>query len=289
MNALNTALTTIRRSPYQALIAVLMTSLTFFIGFVVSFSVIGADVVLKHVESLPQIIAFFELGTSNEAINDIKTTYEANSMVSEVRVVTQADALEIYRKANSDNPLMLELVTADFLPASIEMKTHNLKDLATIKNQIEKEAVVEDAVLQQDVITTIEKWTAGLRLGGVVAVSVLALVSFLSITVVIALKATNQKSTISIFRLLGATQGFVKLPFILEGVVYGVMGCLIGWVGSFITTAFALPHVQDYLGDLLPIALPLPLLASQLGVGILISICLGAIAGFMAVSRLMRT
>lgn len=289
MNSLTTALTTIRRSPYQALIAVLMTSLTFFISFLLSFVVIGAEIVLKHVESQPQIIAFFELGTEPEFIDSLSDKYSKNPKISSVQIVTQEQALDIYRKENSDDPLLIELVTADILPASIEVKTHDLEDLELIKTELDAEDSIEEVIYQQDVISTLKKWTSGIRTGGIVAASVLAIVSFLSIMIVIALKATNQKNTISIFRLLGATQGFVKLPFILEGIMYGLMGCLIGWILAFLTLVFSLPQIQAYIGDLLPLSIPLGLLAIQLGLGILTSALLGATAGFVAVSRLMRT
>ena len=289
MNSLTTALTTIRRSPYQALIAVLMTSLTFFISFLLSFVVIGAEIVLKHVESQPQIIAFFELGTEQVFIDNMKDKYNKNPQISSVQIVTQEQALDIYRKENSDDPLLIELVTADILPASIEVKTHNLEDLELIKTELDAEDSIEEVIYQQDVIVTLKKWTSGIRTGGIVVASVLAIVSFLSIMIVIALKATNQKNTISIFRLLGATQGFVKLPFIFEGVLYGFMGCLIGWILAFLTIVFSLPQIQAYIGNLFPLSIPLELLAIQLGLGILTSAILGATAGFVAVSRLMRT
>lgn len=289
MKALNTALTTIRRSPYQALIAVIMTSLTFFIAFVLTYVVFGAEIILKHVESQPQIIAFFELGTEQKTIDEIKEKFSNKPQISTVQVVTQEQALDIYRKENSDDPLLIELVTADILPASIEVKTYNLDDLEAVKTALDAEDSVEEVIYQQDVIATLKKWTAGLRAGGILVASVLAIISFLSIMIVIALKATNQKNTISIFRLLGATQGFVKLPFVLEGVLYGLMGCLIGWILAFVTIVFTLPQVQTYIGNLLPIAIPPEFLAAQLGLGMLVSVILGAIAGFSAVSRLMRT
>lgn len=289
MKALNTALTTIRRSPYQALIAVIMTSLTFFIAFVLTYVVFGAEIILKHVESQPQIIAFFELGTEQKTIDEIKEKFSNKPQISTVQVVTQEQALDIYRKENSDDPLLIELVTADILPASIEVKTYDIDDLETVKTDLDAENSIEEVIYQQDVIATLKKWTAGLRAGGILVASVLAIISFLSIMIVIALKATNQKNTISIFRLLGATQGFVKLPFVLEGVLYGLMGCLIGWILAFVTIVFTLPQVQTYIGNLLPIAIPPEFLAAQLGLGMLVSVILGAIAGFSAVSRLMRT
>lgn len=288
MNALNTALTTIRRSPYQAVIAVIMTTLTFFVGFLLSLLILGTNIALRHIESQPQIIGFFELGTTQSEIDAVKTRYEQMPEVSSATVVTQEQALDIYRKENSDDPLLLELVTADILPASIEVKAHNLADLDPIRIQLEKEPSMEEVVFQQDVINTLKNWTSGIRTGGVIAATILSIVSFLSIMVVIALKATNQKTTISIFRLLGASPGFVKLPFIVEGILYGVFGCLIGWVLSFIASAFAFPQLQQYLGDLLPTSIPIVVLLAQLGVGLIASAILGAVAGFAAVSRLMR-
>ena len=288
MKSLSSALKTIRRSPYQAMIAITMASLTFFVAFAASYIAFGAHTVLQYVESQPQVIAFFELGTSKNTLDEIVTSFTSNPDIKQVQLVTQEQALEIYRKENSNDPLLLELVTADILPASIEIQTYSLGKLEEVKNSLSEYSEIEEVIYQQEVIDSIKRWTSAIRAGGLAVTIIVSVISFFSILVVIALKTTNQKTTISIVRLLGATKTFIKLPFIIEGVLYSVLGCLIGWLLSFATLYAFLPNITAYFGDYLQTPLSAEIIFLQLAIGLGTSIILGASAGWLAVSRLLR-
>lgn len=288
MTSLNTALKTIRRSPYQALVAIAMVALTFFVGYSISFVLLAASTFLKHIESQPQIIAFFELGTSEEDIRAVQQNYVSNPQVKEVSVITQEEALALYRQEYNTDPLLLELVTSEILPASIEIKTYELAYLETVKSELEQVDSIEEVNYQADVIATLRTWMTAVRTSGIIAVTTLAIVSFLSVMVIIALKAAHQKSTISIMRLLGASKGFVKLPFVLEGSIYGLLGSGIAWLLSLITLLITLPRIEDLLASVLPTQVPVEVLVWQLLIGLAISLILGGLAGFLAVSRFIR-
>lgn len=288
MTSLNTALKTIRRSPYQALVAIAMVALTFFVGYSISFVLLAASTFLKHIESQPQIIAFFELGTSEEDIRAVQQNYVSNPQVKEVSVITQEEALALYRQEYNTDPLLLELVTSEILPASIEIKTYELAYLETVKSELEQVGSIEEVNYQADVIATLRTWMTAVRTSGIIAVTTLAIVSFLSVMVIIALKAAHQKSTISIMRLLGASKGFVKLPFVLEGSIYGLLGSGIAWLLSLITLLITLPRIEDLLASVLPTQVPVEVLIWQLFIGLAISLVLGGLAGFLAVSRFIR-
>lgn len=288
MTSLNTALKTIRRSPYQALVAIAMVALTFFVGYSISFVLLAASTFLKHIESQPQIIAFFELGTSEEDIRAVQQNYVSNPQVKEVSVITQEEALALYRQEYNTDPLLLELVTSEILPASIEIKTYELAYLEIVKSELEQVDSIEEVNYQADVIATLRTWMTAVRTSGIIAVTTLAIVSFLSVMVIIALKAAHQKSTISIMRLLGASKGFVKLPFVLEGSIYGLLGSGIAWLLSLITLLITLPRIEDLLASVLPTQVPVEVLIWQLFIGLAISLVLGGLAGFLAVSRFIR-
>lgn len=288
MTSLNTALKTIRRSPYQALVAIAMVALIFFVGYSISFVLLAASTFLKHIESQPQIIAFFELGTSEEDIRAVQQNYVNNPQVKEVSVITQEEALALYRQEYNTDPLLLELVTSEILPASIEIKTYELAYLETVKSELEQVESIEEVNYQADVIATLRTWMTAVRTSGIIAVTTLAIVSFLSVMVIIALKAAHQKSTISVMRLLGASKGFVKLPFVLEGSIYGLLGSGIAWLLSLITLLITLPRIEDLLASVLPTQVPVEVLIWQLLIGLAISLVLGGLAGFLAVSRFIR-
>lgn len=288
MNALNSALTTIRRSPYQALVSILMVSVTFFVAYVFSFFVSGADQVLSYFETQPQIIAFFELETPDSSITALSEKMESQWYVDSVKVVDQEEALRIYQEDNKNDPLLLELVTADILPASIEVAATDLDSLLLVKEELEKAPDIEDVVYQEDIVETLSSWTQSVRLIGIAAIITLATISFLIIMIVIAMKAAHKRGTIKIMRFIGATTGYIKFPFVIEGMMYGMVGSLIGFGSTMATLMYASPWISEFLGDVSVFPIPTEFLAAQVGIGTLAGMFLGGFAGLVAVQRLIK-
>ncbi|MBP9820022.1 ABC transporter permease [Candidatus Woesebacteria bacterium] len=288
MRALTTALTTMRRTPYQALVSILMVSVTFFVAYVFSLLVAGAHVVLQYFETRPQIIAFFELKTEPQTIKMVEQNMQGKPYVKEVTIVSQEQALELYKKENQDDPLLLELVTADILPASIEVSAIKITDLPQIKEDLEKATQVEDVVYQQDIVDALNRWSSSLRILGLGAVAVLGTISFLIVMVLIAIKAANQRRAIGIMRIIGATKGYVQGPFVLEGMLYGLVGSLIGWACMYTGLLYTSPWIKDFLGEIAVLPIPPEYLAGQLGIGTLTGMLLGSLAGSIAVRRYLK-
>jgi len=288
MRPLVTALTTIRRSPYQALTSILMVSVTFFVAYSFSLLLMGAHMVLKHFETQPQIIAFFDVDTPESDIAEVQDQIKQKSYVKDVIFVSKEAALKIYQESNKDQPLLLELVTADILPASIEVSANDISDLPQVKKDLETFDSVDEVDFQENIISQLGHWTRNLRTIGLAAIVILATISFLIITIIIAMKAAAQKTAITIMRLIGATSGYVKAPFIVEGMVYGLAGALIGWLGTYGALMYLSPWIRDFLGSISVLPVPPNILALQLGAGVFAGMMMGGFAGLLAVSRFIR-
>lgn len=288
MRPLVTALTTIRRSPYQALTSILMVSVTFFVAYSFSLLLLGAHTVLKHFETQPQIIAFFDVNADQADISKIEDEIKKKDYVKDVTFVSKESALKIYQESNKDQPLLLELVTADILPASIEVSANDLTSLPQIKKDLEGYPSIDEVDFQESIISELSRWTNNLRTIGLAAVIVLAIISFLIITIIIAMKASSQKAAITIMRLIGATSGYIKAPFIIEGMVYGLTGALLGWFGSYGALLYLSPWIRDFLGSITVLPVPINVLVIQLGSGVMAGLILGGFAGLLAVSRFIR-
>lgn len=288
MNSLSTALTTMRRTPYQALVSILMVSLTFFVAYVFSLVVAGGHVVLQYFEARPQIIAFFELKTPDADITALEQSMRNKPYVKDATVVTQEEALEIYQRENKDDPLLLELVTADILPASIEVSAVKIADLPQIKSDLEQATSVEDVVYQQDIVDALNRWTSSIRIIGLAAVTALGVISFMTVMVLIAIKAANQRRAISIMRIIGATKGYVQAPFVWEGMLYGIIGSVIGWAIMYTVLLYTSPWIRDFLGEIQVLPVPPLYLAIQIGAGTFLGMLLGGIAGMVAVRRYLK-
>src|SRR3989338_2504723 len=136
MKFIKSSLRNIRRSPYQALAAVLIMMLTFLTISFFTFLLSGSARVINFFESKPQVTAFFKNETKQSDINALEAQVKNTGKVSSVRFVSKQEALKIYREQNKDDPLLLDLVTADILPASLEISAFKISDLSGISEML---------------------------------------------------------------------------------------------------------------------------------------------------------
>ncbi|MBU0578855.1 permease-like cell division protein FtsX [Patescibacteria group bacterium] len=288
MNPLSSAFTNIRRSPFQSLTAIVITTMTLFVAYFFSLIILGTQQILNYFETRPQVIGFFELDASTSEINQVGQQVQQKSYVNDIKLITQEEALSVYRMENKDDPLLLELVTADILPASIEVSADEISSLVQIKNDLETLDEIEEVVFQQDIVDSLTNWTTSLRYIGIAAVMVLGLTSFLIITALVSMKVTQRKNAIQIMKFLGASSWFIKAPFFFEGVIYGLVGSLVGWGIMFVALLYLTPWLKNFLGTISLLPVPWEIFAIQLSTGTLIAILLGGFSGMTAVKRMMK-
>jgi len=266
----------------------LTITLIAFIAHSVSLLTIGAQTLIGYIQTQPQVIAFFKLKTPEENIRQLENEFRLQSYVKEVSVITQSEALEIYREENQNDPLLLELVTADILPASIELKAQDLEYLKQLKEVLENNQDIEEVVYQQETINQLKSITHTVKTIGLTILVVLGLAAFLNTSVIIAMKASNQKNKIEVMRLLGASKSFVRLPFVLEGAIYVLLGSLLGWFLMFAGLMTIWPNISEKVSVFFPTAsLPL-MLVQQIALGSLLSLLIGGLAGLVSVGKLIK-
>src|SRR5579885_1092234 len=177
MKTLKTSWKHIRRSPYQAVAAVFIMMLTFLAISVFSFIVFGSSVVIKYFESKPQVTAFFKDTAQQKDIDTLEEELNQTGKIAKMKFISKAQALQIYRQQNKDDPLLLDLVTQDILPASLEISTNNIEDLGTISDMLKNSPDVSQVIYQKDIVSTLTTWTNAIRIIGITLIAVLALVS----------------------------------------------------------------------------------------------------------------
>ncbi|MFZ5365911.1 MAG: cell division protein FtsX [Patescibacteria group bacterium] len=240
----------IRRSPYQALSAVLVMTLTFTIAAIFILLAAGSQAILNWFETRPQVTAFFREGTKIEQVEALKARLEASAKVSQMKYVSKEEALAIYREQNKEDPLLLEMVTANILPASLEVSAIKLSDLGEVAQILKNEPQVEEVIFQEDVISSLSAWTSALRRIGAGLTITLGIISLLVILVIIGMKIALRKEEIEILKLIGATSWYIRAPFILEGVFYGVVGGTFAWIITYILLLYTTPLLVSFLSGI---------------------------------------
>jgi cell division transport system permease protein len=244
------AIQRISRNPYHALAAFSVMFLTFFVVGAFVLASIGSNALLAYFESRPQVTAFLKDGTGTEKIKEIKQRLADSGVVSKTRYVSKQEALKIYKERNKDDPLLTEFVTADILPASIEVSTHELEDLSKVASILEKESNVEEVVFQRNIVETLSAWTKMVRNVGVGVVVFLLAMSLLTMLIVIGLNISLHRDEIEIMKLVGATPWYIRTPFIFEGMIYGGISALVASLFLWAIYIWVSPNIQSVFSDI---------------------------------------
>jgi cell division transport system permease protein len=170
----------------------------------------------------------------NALMHDLRQRSEVRS----VSYISKDQALAEYKAANANNKDLLAAInqTGNPLPASIQIDPIDPSKIDQIKNLLQRPSTIllEDQQAgtsysgdRRSAIDKIAHATTVLKQVGVVGVVVFTLVSMLIIFNTIQMAIFNRRDEITIMRLLGATSWFIRGPFIVESIMYGVLSALI--------------------------------------------------------------
>lgn len=255
---LKTSFDNIRRAPFQAMAAISVLAITFFVSTLIAVSVFSSNQLLRYFETRPQVIAFLTDDASEEQISELMGRLEGDPRVANLNLVSKEDALNIYKEATSDNPILGELVSPSIFPASIEFSPVELDHAQELIDLMDNELIVDDigftasvggSSAVSDVISRLKTVSQYIRMAGVISITVLAVTSFLVLVVVISMRISMKKEEIESLSLIGATPGFIRAPLVLEAIHYSVIGTLFGWLVASVLVMYASPSIFSYFGD----------------------------------------
>jgi cell division transport system permease protein len=298
---LRTALDYIKRSPFQAMAAVFVLSLTFFVATLVSILVYSSTRLLAYFETRPQVIAFLKDEVSPESVSGLQNKLTGDIRIKEVKYVSKEEALAIYKKATSDNPLLGELVSPTIFPASLEFSVKDLNFAQEIIDEVKADSIVDSVGFTaalggeeslQDVVGRLRTVTTYVRVGGSIFTGILALASFVILLIIISMRMAIRREEVEILNLIGATAKFIRSPIIMEAFIYSIVGVLVGWTIAFIMVLFSAPGILTYFGDIpvLPkdTVMLLTIFGIILGIELVFGIILSLSGSLLAISRVKK-
>jgi len=240
-------LTSIRRTPYQSLAVFSSLLLTLFLSIVLIFCINFLYGLLGYVESRPQVSIYFQNQVSESDILKVKEELLASGKVESVKYVSKNEAYDTYKQLNKDNPLLLEMVSPEILPASLEIfatKPTYLPDIANFLNSVSGK---DEVNFQKNIVDKLLSLTSVVR---VVSVSFFA---FLMITTIIILmtithfKVALKRDEIELMRLMGASAGYVRKPFLDESMFLGFVSSTVVYLVFIGIVLLGNPALESYL------------------------------------------
>ena len=160
--------------------------------------------------------------------------------------------------------------------------------MALVSDTLKKSTIVQEVVFQKDVVSTLSSWTSALRKIGLAVVVILSTVSIFIMVTIIGIKIAQKRADIETMRLIGAGSWYIRWPFILEGVFYGLIGAFIGWLISVGALFYVTPYLSSFLKGITVFPISPIFLLELLAVEAIVAILLGAFSSYLAVLRYLK-
>jgi cell division transport system permease protein len=238
-----------RRAPMLSVLSITTIAFSLFAFGLFSLVAVNIRKTLTDVESRVEIRAFLADGTPVEVVSAAMGDIGAFPEVSRVEYVSPDSALA---RARAELGEFKDVFESAFLPASIDVRMREgHRDPATVKqiaSRIKSFEFVDDVRYGEDWVDKLYKIRSVATAAGIVLGLAFAAVAIIIISATIRMAVMARAREISIMRLVGATDAFIRRPFLIEGFLKGVLGGLLAlgltWLASqvisqnFIQTAF---------------------------------------------------
>ena len=221
----------IKRNKWLTISTILVSTIVFTLSSVfISISILTQKAA-DYYEQKAQVIVFFKKGTAEEEVMKFKDVIYNKELITNIDYVSQEEALEIYREDFADNPDLISTVTADSLPASLEIRANDIESLLlvidTINQAKETNAFVDEIMYFKDVVDNMRTLSKIIKIGSAILISAMAIVTVALIRVTIGFNIKLHQEEIQIMHLVGSPDKFIRTPFLLEGTFYGLLGGLL--------------------------------------------------------------
>jgi cell division transport system permease protein len=154
---------------------------------------------------------------------------EAQPVVAQVFYESKREAYERFTRLFADQPALVEAIDVATLPASFRVKLENPALFGVIKDQFEAYPGVEEIVDQRDVLNQFLRFTTLVRNAALAVAVIQLLAAGVLIANTIRVAAYARREQTAIMKLVGASNWYVRSPFVLEGVFAGALGAAVSW------------------------------------------------------------
>ncbi|MBE1579999.1 permease-like cell division protein FtsX [Amycolatopsis roodepoortensis] len=223
---------------------------------------------------------------SQSACQSLRQELQGNEGVESVVFENREQSYERFKKMFESQPELLALTGPEALPASLHVKLKNPERSQAIIQEYTGKPGVSKVDDQQKALDRVFNALNGVRNLAFGAALIMAIAALLLIANTIQVSAFTRRTEVGIMRLVGATRWYTQLPFLLEAVVAGLVGAIIGIVFLILTKVLLLDLVLT--GDVFPAVGMLELLFPVAPILLAVSIVISAITGYVTLRLYVR-
>lgn len=211
-----------------ASICIVTASIIIFGIFLILSSNINLNIeVLKQ---QPEMEAFCSPELDDAQINDIEADLKKNKKIAEIKRISKEEAFERAKEILGSKESLMEGEDESFLPVSFVIKLKNSEESPEMIQAIKNIKGIESVRYSQNAIDFISKSAYWVKVISIVLLLVFLMISYFLISNAIKLTVFARRKEINIMKYIGATDGFIRVPFIVEGIIIGFVGAVLALV-----------------------------------------------------------
>jgi len=214
--------------------------------------------VVQSVEDKVTIQVFIKDGAASTDVNALQTQLLNDPLVAGVDYTTKDEALQKFKKDMQQSPEIIDQLEGNPLPASLDVTLKDPRTVETMVVKIKKNALFlkvadrpdnpdESLKYGQQIVDKLFAFTRVIRVIESVFVIMLGVVSLIFINNTIRLAIYARRKEIGIMRLVGASNWFIRTPFLLEGVIQALIGASLAILSVVGLQAIIIPRLKDAL------------------------------------------
>lgn len=278
-----------RRNGLMTLASISTVALSLFMLGVFLCGVVNLNNMAASLETQVQLSVYLKDDLTTNQIMETGKAVKSQPHIKELKFVTKDQALQDFKsRLGDDQKQMIDsLEGVNPLPNSYIVTFENPQDVKLAAKELATVPGVDSVHYGQDVVDELFKITQIIRIGGIVLIAFLAAATLFIISNTIRLTVFARRKEIAIMKYVGATNGFIRWPFVIEGMLLGCIGGLIAVACTGEFYYFITSEIEQSLA-FFPLVPMFPIFY-QLAVALLIiGIFVGAIGSAISLRQYMR-
>ena len=281
------AVVNLKRNLFMTIAAVSTVAVSLFLlGGVIVFGHIIGNVVGQF-NGKVEINVFLQDSITPAQLQQLRSTIDAMPDVSGDAYVSKAEAFKQYQKMFAGDNQITANVDPNALPASLQIKLHNPNQVDAVKSQIVGLAGVDKVNYGGDAVKQLLRINTLLRTISLVMTILLLTAATVLIANTIRLAIYSRRREISVMKLVGATNWFIRVPFIFEGVVEAVAGACVAGGVIWVAKLLWLDRLQSTM-LFLPIGITSGTVLGMFVVLVVVGMSVGTLGSTMALRRFLE-
>ncbi len=281
------AIISLKRNWVMSMAAISTVALSLLVLGLFAFVALTLDDLITSFERQVEIEVFLKDEAPFQEVQALQEKIISWKEVKNVKYVSKEEALRKFKEKYKDNPEMIEAIPGNPLPASFQISLKNPKNVVRVAKRLEGRKEIDEVKYGQQVVEKLFAVTKVVRMIGLLFILLLGFASLSLIVITIRLAIFARRNEVSIMRLVGASNWFIRLPFLLEGMGQGLIGAIIAIILIHFTRVTFFEKIAKSL-SFLPISFGFDLFLKLSASLIVAGLCIGALGSSIALRRFLK-